>query len=237
MLSFWYEKRRKRSNQPPQNPSRQQVQSSSRDLSNSGESGFAHSSKHYLLVPPGQPFGRMVRMLAGQAYHGTSRDMNVLCPPLRTQWPLGQSDLSDTVVQAVAARVLSSCPARAVLPLTAAIPQTVIITERVIGNVVVLGIDGWMTTKHQQLELSGLVTQRLAAEHRDFMLDLGYVPRCDARGVSELNLSRTLAETAQAKLKLANVRPDVYGALHAAGMAHLFPVFDCLSVGLASFRS
>ncbi len=94
-----------------------------------------------------------------------------------------------------------------------------------------------MTTKHQQLELSGLVSQRIAAEHRDFMLDLGYVPRCDARGLSELNLSRTLAETAQAKLKLANVRPDVYAALHAAGVAHLFPIFDCLSVGLASFRS
>ena len=68
------------------------------------------------------------------------------------------------------------------------------VSERLVGDVVVLMVVGRMTVETRESILTRAVKSRLADDSRGFVVNLGEVPYCDTRGLAELILSLTMVE-------------------------------------------
>ena len=121
--------------------------------------------------------------------------------------------------------------------LTARTPDTMTVSERLVGDVVVLMVVGRMTVETRESILTRAVKSRLADDSRGFVVNLGEVPYCVTRGLAELILSLTMVERNEGTLKLARVQPRVMTLLKTNGLLGVFEMFDTEREALASFGS
>ena len=110
------------------------------------------------------------------------------------------------------------------------------ITQRRIGDVVVLAINGDITMSGAGTLLLGHTIRRLLQEGRQHLvLDMAAVRYVDSSGLGELVQSKTLAQTSGASLKLLHVGRRVAQLLALTRLEILFEFFDHESDAVASF--
>jgi anti-anti-sigma factor len=110
------------------------------------------------------------------------------------------------------------------------------ITQRRIGDVVVLSINGDITMSGAGTLLLGHTIRRLLQEGRQHLvLDMAAVRYVDSSGLGELVQSKTLAQTSGATLKLLHVGRRVAQLLALTRLEILFEFFDHESDAVASF--
>jgi anti-sigma B factor antagonist len=103
------------------------------------------------------------------------------------------------------------------------------IDEQVIGDVVVLKLEGHMTLDAEERRLRDVVEDLLAASHRRVVIDLEKVPYVDSLGVGEIVRAYSAVAHAGGAFRLASATPRVREVLEATQLAPVLGL--CLSVG------
>lgn len=108
-------------------------------------------------------------------------------------------------------------------------------STRDVNGVTIVDLRGDLVAGVGDEVLRETVTQLLAGERRDILLNLGVVGRMDSAGVGELVASWKLAGRFGARLKLLRPGDRVRSTLHLAQVLPLLEVFEDEAEAVRSF--
>ncbi len=109
------------------------------------------------------------------------------------------------------------------------------ITERKIGRITVLKIDGQAIINNDPEQLSRTVRDRLQSGDRLFILNLGDCARMDSTGLGELVKSQKLIADCEGSMKLARVPPSLRSLFTVTNLEQLLEMYDNEQGAINSF--
>jgi len=110
------------------------------------------------------------------------------------------------------------------------------ITERKIGDVRILDVEGKITIGVGDVAVRDAVQTALAAGSRNLLVNLAGVTTIDSAGVGELVAAFTTVTNRGGRLKLLNLPPKVNDILQITQLIEVFDIFDNENEAMASFR-
>lgn len=109
------------------------------------------------------------------------------------------------------------------------------ITQRKVGDVLIVELSGRMTIGQGDAEAGDAVRSALASGERKILLDMDDVPVVDSSGVGELISCYTSANNRTATVKLLKLSPRVGDVLKSTRLIGVFEIFDDEAEAIASF--
>jgi anti-sigma B factor antagonist len=109
------------------------------------------------------------------------------------------------------------------------------ISERKIGRVDVIKIEGQAILNAQPEKLSQVVRDRLQAGDRLFVLNLSDCTRMDSTGLGELVKSHKLIADCEGILTLAKVPPVLRSLISVTNLDEMIGIFDSEQAAINSF--
>lgn len=109
------------------------------------------------------------------------------------------------------------------------------INERKIGKVTVLEVKGQANLSTHPEKLSQLVSERLEAGDRLFVINLAECNRMDSMGLGELIKSYVSVTRKEGVLKLASVPLKLRGIISVAKLPEVLEIFDNDQAAINSF--
>ena len=110
------------------------------------------------------------------------------------------------------------------------------VSERLVGDIVVLDVIGPLTEEGNDGRLTAHVRRRLDAGHRQFVLNLRDVSACDQRGLDALIASLTLVEGRGGSLVMTDVQPCLPQLLKQTGLLAHVQTCDADAAALLKLR-
>ncbi len=110
------------------------------------------------------------------------------------------------------------------------------ITERSVGGVVVLDLDGKLTISDGAQRLKDKVNSLVVQAQTRILLNLANVTYIDSGGLGQLAASFATVAKAGGDLKLCNVGKRSHDLLAITRLLTLFETFDAEAEGVQSFR-
>ncbi|HEX5760832.1 MAG TPA: STAS domain-containing protein [Thermoanaerobaculia bacterium] len=110
------------------------------------------------------------------------------------------------------------------------------ITQKQVGNVTVLGVDGKITIGAGDLALRQAVQQALEGGTGNLVINLSRVTQIDSSGVGELVSAYTTAMNRGCKLRLACIPQKVNDVLTITQLITVFDVYDTEDEAVRSFQ-
>ncbi len=93
-------------------------------------------------------------------------------------------------------------------------------------GVVVIDIIGELTVGSEKERLLEIVRKNIEAGRRLLVVNMGQCRRVDSAGIGELVACLVTAERHDAKLRLSNIPPQIYGIMKITNVLKSFEVFD-----------
>jgi anti-sigma B factor antagonist len=110
------------------------------------------------------------------------------------------------------------------------------ITERQVGDVMLLELDGRLILEEGEFPLREAVDRLVAAGKTKIVLDLARVTRIDSAGIGMLVSKYLTAFRKGGRLKLLHLTRRADNALHLTKLSSVFEVFDSEDEAVASFK-
>ena len=111
------------------------------------------------------------------------------------------------------------------------------ITERVVGDVMVLDLKGKVTLGEGDELLKDKVNSVVNQGHRKIVLNLAEVPYLDSAGLGEIVRAYTTVSRQGGSLKLLNLTKRITDLLAITKLLTVFETFDSESEAVKSFAS
>jgi anti-sigma B factor antagonist len=111
------------------------------------------------------------------------------------------------------------------------------ISERKVGRITILKIEGEAVISAHPEYMSQLVEERLEAGERLFVVNLASCLRMDSTGLGELIKSLKLVANCEGVLKLACVPLRVRGLIVATNLTQILEIYDGEQEAINSFGS
>ncbi|MGE0132070.1 MAG: STAS domain-containing protein [Blastocatellales bacterium] len=109
------------------------------------------------------------------------------------------------------------------------------ISERRIGKITVIKIQGQAILDRQPERLSQLMRERLQAGDRLFVINLSDCSRMDSTGLGELVKSQRMVADCEGVMKLAEVPPNLRGLFVVTNLTEMLEFFDKEQQAINSF--
>jgi anti-sigma B factor antagonist len=109
------------------------------------------------------------------------------------------------------------------------------ISERSIGDVTVIDVDGRITIQEGADEFRDLTRSRIRDGHVRLVLNLQKVPYIDSTALGEIIRSYTSTTRKGGSVKLLNVSPHVHQLLVITSLLSIFDLFDSEAEAVKSF--
>jgi len=109
------------------------------------------------------------------------------------------------------------------------------ISERKVGKITVVKIQGQAVIDRQTERLSQLVRERLQAGDRLFVANLADCSRMDSTGLGELVKSQRMVADCEGVLKLAEVPLNLRGLFIVTNLVEILEIFDKEQQAINSF--
>jgi len=109
------------------------------------------------------------------------------------------------------------------------------ISERKVGKITVIKIQGQAIIDRQTERLSKLVRDRLQAGDRLFVANLSDCSRMDSTGLGELVKSQRMVADCEGVLKLAEVPLNLRGLFIVTNLVEILEIFDKEQQAINSF--
>ena len=100
------------------------------------------------------------------------------------------------------------------------------ITERQVGDVIILGVAGNIVTGESADTVRGIIHRLLAEGHRKILLDMAQVMWIDSMGIGELVSALASVTHAGGQIKLLKVRGKIKELLAITGIHMIFAIYD-----------
>jgi len=110
------------------------------------------------------------------------------------------------------------------------------ISERHVGDVTILDMDGKITIGEGSVALRTAVRRLLEESKKKILLNLGKVGYIDSSGIGELVSSYTAIEKEAGQLKLLNLTQKLQDLLTITKLLTVFDVFESEREALESFK-
>ena len=110
------------------------------------------------------------------------------------------------------------------------------IDERVVGDVVILDLQGRMTVSEESKPAVDTVRRLLGEGHRKILLNLAQVPFVDSLGIGDIARAFAVADRAGGILKLCGVTGQIRRVLDSTRLSDVIDSFESEQSGLDSFR-
>lgn len=110
------------------------------------------------------------------------------------------------------------------------------ISERQVGNVTILDMDGKITIGEGSVALRTAIRRLLEEGKKKILLNLAHVGYIDSSGIGELVSSYTAINKEGGQLKLLNLTQKLQDLLTITKLLTVFDVYDSESEALASFK-
>lgn len=110
------------------------------------------------------------------------------------------------------------------------------ISERQVGNVTILDMDGKITIGEGSVALRTAIRRLLEEGKKKILLNLANVGYIDSSGIGELVSSYTAINKEGGQLKLLNLTQKLQDLLTITKLLTVFDVYDSESEALASFK-
>jgi anti-sigma B factor antagonist len=120
-------------------------------------------------------------------------------------------------------------------PATAIKEDSVTVSERPSGSVIVLDVKGALTLTDGADILRDKVRSLLQQGHKHVLVNLGNVPYMDSAGLSELVQSYATTTRQGGQLKLLNTTRRIHDLLVITKLSTVFDLFDDEAVAVSSF--
>jgi len=111
------------------------------------------------------------------------------------------------------------------------------IEERILGDVVVLDLRGWMTVSEESKALADTVRRLVLDGRTRVLLNLAHVPSVDSLGIGDIVRAFTIAQRAGGMLKLCGVNARIRAVLVETRLIDVVDSFESEQSGLDSFRA
>ena len=111
------------------------------------------------------------------------------------------------------------------------------ITERSVGDVMVLDIKGKITLGEGDEQLKDKVNSLVNQGHRKILLNLADVPYVDSAGLGEIVRTYTTVSRQGGSMKLLNLTKRITDLLSITKLLTVFETFDAESEAVRSFSS
>lgn len=105
------------------------------------------------------------------------------------------------------------------------------------GDVTIVSLQGKITIGEGDVRLRQSVQEVLDDGATKIILDLKEVSYMDSSGVGELVASYTTITNRGAQLRMANLKPKIYGLLQLTALVTVFQIYDSTEDALQSFNS
>ena len=109
------------------------------------------------------------------------------------------------------------------------------ISERLVGEVTILDMDGKITIGEGSVALRSAVRRLLEEGKKKILLNLAKVGYIDSSGIGELVSSYTAIEKESGKLKLLNLTQKLQDLLTITKLLTVFDVYESEEEALSSF--
>jgi anti-sigma B factor antagonist len=109
------------------------------------------------------------------------------------------------------------------------------VSERVVGGVTILDIQGDLTLKEGADRLRDKVRSLLQQEHKHILVNLASVTYMDSAGLGELVQTFATTNKQGGTLKLLNLTKRLHDLLLITKLANVFDCFDDEQVAVGSF--
>ena len=100
------------------------------------------------------------------------------------------------------------------------------ITERQVGDVIILSVAGNIITGESAGMVQGLIRRILTEGHRKILLDMAHVIWVDSMGIGELASALVSVTHAGGQIKLLKVRGNIKELLSITGLHTVFAIYD-----------
>jgi anti-anti-sigma factor len=100
------------------------------------------------------------------------------------------------------------------------------ITERQVGDVIILSVAGNIITGESAGTVQGLIRRILTEGHRKILLDMAHVIWVDSMGIGELASALVSVTNADGQIKLLKVRGNIKELLSITGLHTVFAIYD-----------
>ena len=100
------------------------------------------------------------------------------------------------------------------------------ITERQVGDVIILSVAGNIITGESAGTVQGLIRRILTEGHRKILLDMAHVIWVDSMGIGELVSALVSVTHAGGQIKLLKVRENIKELLSITGLHTVFAIYD-----------
>ena len=108
--------------------------------------------------------------------------------------------------------------------------------ERIVGDVVVLDLRGWMTVAEESNAVADTVRRLVLDGRTRVLLNLAHVPFVDSLGIGDIVRAFTIAQRAGGMLKLCGVNARIRAVLVDTRLSDVIDSFESEQSGLDSFR-
>ncbi len=102
----------------------------------------------------------------------------------------------------------------------------VVITERQVGDVIIISLAGNIITGEGADTARGSIRSVLAEGHRKILLDMAHVRWVDSMGIGELVSALVSVKRAGGQIKLLKVRKNIKDLLSVTGVHSIFAIYD-----------
>lgn len=110
------------------------------------------------------------------------------------------------------------------------------ITERVVGDVIVLDVTGKILLGEGDVQLRQAIQKHLRAGHRQLVLNLAGVPYMDSAGLGEMVRCYTTVAREGGSLKLLNATKRIKDLLTITKLITVFEHYDSEAEVISSFK-
>jgi anti-anti-sigma factor len=100
------------------------------------------------------------------------------------------------------------------------------ITERQVGDVIIIRVDGNIITGESAGTVRGLIRRLLTEGQRKILVDMAHVRWVDSMGIGELASALVSVTRAGGHFKLLKVRGNVKELLSITGLHTVFAIYD-----------
>ena len=100
------------------------------------------------------------------------------------------------------------------------------ITERQVGDVIILSVAGNIVTGESADTVQGIIHRLLTEGHRKILLDMAHVMWIDSMGIGELVSALVSVTHAGGQIKLLKVREKIKELLSITGIHTIFAIYD-----------
>ena len=110
------------------------------------------------------------------------------------------------------------------------------IAEEIIGDVVILHLNGKFVYEEDITVLRGVLYKYVESGKRKVVLDLAKVERISSRGYGALIATKTTMINCNGEVKLANLSEKIWELIIVMGLTKTFEIYDSVEEAVDSFR-